>query len=343
MRGFDWLGWTMACSAAAVLVLGCDGDGGGEDGGTTPTDAGPVCQTPPELREGTRPDPSEVTCPDDMGTPAPEEQMGTCCWRHSNADQLDTPEFRLTYIEIVGPAGSPLSSTTVRRVLNESVQFEEFNWLFRVEGAEDDGPVNIVTGFGRRMADGTYQFSQGSAGSEGDPDAWCPVEVPATLTGDTVTSDPIDGSITVPVFDDAGVEVQIELTLRNIAVQRGTLGEDRSCIGWNVSRPFTYQPGAVLTGFVEVEPSREQVIRAPGVETNVCAALAGSLSLDYCDVNDQSEWAIKPDSLCDETGCRANTPCEADVCDPATECNAWRFVAHFAGAGVDITNGVCGG
>jgi hypothetical protein len=69
----------------------------------------------------------------------------------------------------------------------------------------------------------------------------------------------------------------------------------------------------------------------------------GSLSLDYCEVNDQSEWAIEPDSLCDEKGCR-RAPRTRRTCGPrATECNAWRFVAHFAGAGVDIANGLCGG
>lgn len=322
-----------------VLAPGCDGDDGGEDAGPPMTDAGPSCDPPPDLPEGTRP--TEVTCPTEA--PAPEEQMGTCCYRHSNADQLDTPEFRLTYLDIVAPVGAPLSSTTVGSILNESVQLEEFNWLFRVEGAGADGDVNIVTGFGRREDDGTYVFSQGSAGSEGDPDAWCPVEVPATLAGDRVTSGPIDGSITVPVFDETGEELQVELTLREIAIEESTWAEDRSCVGWQVSRPFTYHPAGLLTGFVEVEPSRDQIIRSGPIEANVCAAIAGQLNLDYCEVNDQADWAYKPDALCDESGCRANTPCETDVCDPATECNAWLFAAHFAAAGVDITNGLCGG
>ena len=45
---------------------------------------------------------------------------------------------------------------------------------------------------------------------------------------------------------------------------------------------------------------------------------------------------------CDESGCRHNAPCQTDVCDPATTCNAWRFVAQFAAAGVDVTNDRCG-
>lgn len=358
MRSFEF--WTLACTCAmagAVLfAVGCDDGNGEADAGS---DAGEACLMVPELAndEADRPDPSEVTCPDDDTVPAPAEQMGSCCWRYNNEpDQHDTPEFRLTYIEIVGPPGSPLSSRTVRTVLNEAVQEEGFNWLIRVEDAGADGPVNIVTGFGRRQPDGTYQFSEGSASSNpvtGDPDSdeWCPVEVPATLTGDVITSDPIDGSITVPVFNEEETEVQIELTLRNIAVEQGTWGEDRSCIGWNVSRPLTYAPQAVLSGYVEVEPSRTQVIMTTGVETNVCAALAGALSLTYCEDNPQSEWAIQPDSYCDATGCTANEECaEPTVCNPdggdaggLPGCNAWRFVAQFAAAGVDITNGLCGG
>ena len=373
MRGFDY--GMIVCACAALFGLGCDGGDDPMDAG--PGDSGPVCRMIPELREGTRPAPADVTCPtavdqacttDDecphlytCDTAAgqcapvfPDDPMGTCCWRDSNADNLDAPEYRLTFIDIVGPAGAPLASTTVRRVLNEALQEETFNWLIRVENASADGTVNIVTGFGRHQADGTYEFSQGSASTNpvsgvADSDAWCPVEIPATLAGDVVNSDPIAGSITVPIFDDAGVDVQIELTLRNIAIEQSTWGEDRSCIGWKAAQPFTYFPQAVLSGYVEVEPSRAQVIMTPGVETNVCAALAGSLSLTYCDDNPQSAWMIKPDSFCDASGCTANPECVTPtVCNPDGSdagglpgCNAWRFVAHFAAAGVDITNDVC--
>lgn len=336
LRGWMGLGLSLALSMASV---GCDG-GGDSDAGVDaggPADAG--CPTIPGLPGGERPDPSAVTCPS-TAVPAPEELTGSCCYRHSNADQLAEPEFRLAYIDIVGPAGSPLSSSSVRTVLNQSVQLETFNWLFRIEDAGADGEVTIVTGFGRRQADGTYQFSQGSG--EGDPDEWCPVDVPATLTGDVVTSAPIDGSITVPIFDDEGVELQAELTLVDIAIESGTMEEDRSCVGWKAARAFTYVPDAVLTGYVELEGSRDQTITTTGIETTVCSALAGSLSLTYCDDTPRADWAIPPDALCDATGCRHNAPCQSDVCDPITTCNAWRFVAHFAASGVDITNDRCG-
>ncbi|MFK7985310.1 MAG: hypothetical protein AB8I08_04695 [Sandaracinaceae bacterium] len=343
MARFRKLTSLIACIAALALGA-CDSEdpmdaGGGTDAGAM--DAG--CPTiPPSLPTGDRP--ATVSCPDDPETaPAPEEFMGTCCYRNSNAATLGSPELRIAYIDIVSPVGSPLSSTIVRGVLNRAVQLETFNWLFRIEDADADGAINIVTGFGRRMTDGTYEFSQGSAGTEADPDNWCPVEIPGSIAGETISTPSIDGSITVPIFDEPGENVQAELTLVDIAIESAELGEDRSCIGWKAGRPFTYVPQALLTGYVELEPSRTQTIATPGVETTVCSALAGALSMTYCDETPRADWTIPPDALCDETGCRHNAPCSTDVCDPLTTCNAWRFAAHFAGSGVDITNDVCGG
>lgn len=326
---------------ALGAASGCGSSEGGSDGGTDgPHDAG--CPEVPALADGERPDPSDVTCPAE-GTPAPEEQMGSCCWRHSNADQLDAPEMRLTYLRIVAPVGSTLTSGVISSVLNKAMQEETFNWLYRVEGADGDGPVTITTGFGRRQDDGTYAFSSGA--EEGDPDAWCPVTIDGSLAGDTITSDPIEGSITVPIFDEAGENVQIELTLRQLAVAESTWGEDRSCVGWKVNRPYTYEPAGVLTAFIEVEAAKRGMITIPPTETTVCTALAAKNIGDaaYCDRVPQADWDTPPDSLCDASGCRQNSPCMSDVCDPATTCNAWALVAHFAAAGVDITNSACGG
>jgi len=270
--------------------------------------------------------------------------MGPCCWRDDNSTQQDAPEFRLTYLQIDEPASSPLSSLTLRGVLNRSMQDETFSWLIRV-GAAADGPVTLTTGYGSRQSDGTYAFSRGAA--DGDPDAWCPVEIQATLAGENVTSEPITGAVTIPVFDDTGTTLQFELTLRSLSIQEATLSEARACIGAKASRPFTYRPAAQLTAFVEVEPSRMQVIAVPPIETTVCSAIAGSLADGmYCD-NPQDTWATQPDSFCDASGCTRNAAGMTDVCDPTglvateTTCNAWQLVAGFAAAGVDITNDTC--
>ena len=206
---------TSLIAMAMVAAAGCD-DGGGTDAGGT--DAGVAGDSGP---------PPSV-CPT-TNVPAPEELMGACCYRHEQTDQHDAPELRLTYLELSEPLNSPLSSMTLRTVLNTAMQDETFNWLFRVEGASADGDVSIVTGFGRRNTDGTYNFSAGSG--DGDPDTWCPVTIPATLTGESVTSSNLDGAITVPVFDDAGEMLQVELVLRALSIQDSNWSENRSCIG----------------------------------------------------------------------------------------------------------------
>jgi len=314
--------------AIVALAAGCD-----DEDPMMGTDAGPAGDAGP---------PASVCPTDPEAVPAPEELMGACCYRTDQSMAQDAPEMRLTYIELDEPASSPLSSMTLRRVLNESMQDETFNWLFRVEGADADGDVNIVTGFGRRTAEGTYEFSQGAGGTEGDPDTWCPVEIPAQLAGETVNSSELDGAITVPVFDDAGEMLQVELRLRALSIEDSTWTENRSCVGAKTNRPFTYTPAATLAAFIEVEPARTQMINVPPVVTTVCAAIAGALDDEaYCEDNAQGDWMVPPDSLCDATGCMQNTDGMTDVCDPATTCNAWRIVGSFAAAGVEITNGTC--
>lgn len=312
------------CSALLV-VIGCDG-GGGNDAGM---DAGPEVDSGPIV----------VACPT-TDVPAPEEQMGPCCYRTSNAEEPrhSEPEMRLQYIELAEPEGSMLSSMTLRTILNRAMQLEDFNWLFRVTGADADGDVTIITGFGRRQTDGTYAFSNGMAPDMMD---WCPVSLAATLTGEVVTSQALAGSITVPVFDDETGELTVELTLRQLAIEMSEWSEDRSCVGSRL-RPFTYTPGGTLSAFIEVEPSRTGMISVPpSVMTTVCAAIAGSLSDPaYCDMP-QSMWMTKPDSLCDATGCEVNTDGMTDVCDPDTDCNAWRLVGNFAAAGVEVTGDLC--
>lgn len=319
-----------ALGLALVLALGCDDNGTTMDAGTT--DAG-------------RPDTGmpSVQCPRPpmANVPAPEEQMLPCCYRFDQSGQQDAPEMRLTYLRLTEPAGSVLTSTLVGNLLNTAIQEEGFNWLFRVEGAEDDGPVTIVTGFGRREAARTYAFSSGAA--SGDPDAWCPVQIGGTLSGETVTSEPLAGSITVPVFDEESETVQFELVLRQVEIVEATWSEMRNCVGERTRNGF--EPGGRLRAFIEVDVAKMGMISTSLIETSVCTAIAGpDLSdITYCDTTPQSEWSTKPNALCDDTGCRLNTEGMTDVCDPDTTCNAWLLAAEFAAAGVDISNGLCGG
>ena len=313
---------TLRLLTALLAIAGltaCDGDIG--------VDAGPMTDSGPRR-----------LCPTD-GVPNADELMGPCCWRDDQSTQHDAPELRLNYLEITEPTGSPLASATLRTVLNRSMQDESFNWLMRFEGADADGAVNVLTGFGRRNMDGTYNFSDGTGM---DMPSWCPAQIPGALTGERVTSDEIPGTLTIPVFNDAGTMLQVELALRSLSIVEANWTEGRACIGAKSNRPLLYTTGATLSAYIEVEGSRTQMIDVPPVVTTVCAAIAGALDLaSYCEDNAQGDWTIPPDSLCDAAGCTQNADGMTDVCDPATTCNAWHLVAGFAAAGVDIANGAC--
>jgi hypothetical protein len=293
------------------------------------------CPTnPPPADAPVAPADAPRTCPS-SGVTGDPGVMGACCYRRSQADQHDAPELRLRYIEIVEPPDpSPLHGTIVGGVLNTALQEETFHWLFRSEGAETDGPITITTGFGRRNADWTYSFSTGAAG--GDPDTYLPVTIPATLTGESITSGVITDPLTVPIFDEAGEVVQIELILHSIQVLSTTLSEDRSCIDALAARG-TFSTAASLSGYIRVDEAIDGVIMLSGITASLCGVVAGSVtSATYCTDNAQGTWMVNPNSLCDAAGlCHRDGEAGVD-CDPATTCNAWYLEANFASHGIDI-------
>lgn len=273
--------------------------------------------------------PATAMCPT-RNVPNAEETMLPCCYRVSQASNHDAPEARLRYLDIVAPVGSPLTNDTVVDLLNTSLREETLQWLFRVEGADADGPVTITTGFGRRDATGgTYTFSTGAAP---DMPAWAPVMLTGTLTGETLTSEPLDGALTVPIFDEAMTTLQMELELNNVSVLNATWTSDRSCVG-TLRSALTFETGATLGGYVRVDSAQAGMINFPGIMTTLCGAIAGDLlDANYCD-QPQTAWAVPPDSLCDDTGCHRNGM--GATCD-ATTCNAWYLEADFAAVGVEI-------
>jgi hypothetical protein len=272
--------------------------------------------------------PGGTTCPV-RNVPAPEEQMGACCYRFSQAGQLATPELRLRSIAIDEPAMSPLASAAVETVLNTGLQEETFNWLFRTTGADGDGPIEIATGYGVRESDGTYTL--GSA-------EYPPITLMGTLAGETVNTDTVLGPLNIPVFDETGMNLQVVLNLRSIRVIDVTFSEERSCVGRLTGR--TFEPAGSLEGFITVADAEAGSINVPPIMSSLCSVIAGELStpagmMPLC-ARPRAEWTAQPDSLCDASGCMANPAGSTSVCDPLTTCNAWRLVARFAAVGIDI-------
>lgn len=344
MHRLAWIG----LGAIALATTACDNGGGGG------TDAGPMgdastCNprmcTPFAVPALTAPMPPATppTCPT-TGVPDPEQQMGNCCYRESQADQLAAPEMRIRNIELLAPVGSPLTTPIIGSVLNTALENETFNWLVRGEGFDADGDVMLRTGFGTRDdATNTYAFD--TTGT------WPAAMIPATLTGERLQSEVFDGSITVPVLVDCAMRptppcdpmaVQVELTLRDLQIVDAYMGENRSCIGYRSGARYTQ--GGVLTAFIAVEDAREGMIEVPPLTTTVCSAIAGGLSdPNYC-AGPQECWSVQPDSLCGADGCEQNTDCGSNVCDPAgtsttlPACNAWFLVGRFSAVGIDITD-----
>jgi hypothetical protein len=334
-----WIG--LACAiVVGSLAVGCD-DGGDPDPADAGVDAFMGCTPLGELAlADAGPPPASPTCTaPDGGTVG----MGACCFQDSQADATAAPELRLRFLDVLAPQGSPLMSTLLLGVLNDALAMNTFAWLIRVEGADADGDVNVVTGFGLTNADGTYSFPDGTSADPLDLPEYAPAMIPGTITGEYVRTERHSGSLTVPVLNTEGTDVQLELVLRNIQVIDSVFNSDRSCVGFAASRG-RFETGAILDGFIEVESARTGMVVSGPVMTTVCAAIAGDLTdAMYCE-QPQSAWETPPDSFCDASGCTANISCEEDVCDREGEsttlpaCNAWRLVAEFAAQGVDITD-----
>lgn len=314
---------------AGSFGFGCGGNpapprDGGTDGMILPSDAGDSGATGP-------------ACPV-ARIPMADQQFGACCYRVSQAEHLDAPELRLRSLSLQGPVGSALVlPTPTGTLLNTSLADETFNWLFRVTGADADGPVEIETGFGTRDAAGTYTFSTMAR--------YAPITLAGTLTGETITTEPSTTGLIVPVFDPTGTMLQVELSLHAVELVSSEFNDDRSCVG-TIGARFIYATGATLTGFITVEEARAGMINVASIHAELCTLIASPNLGDpatgpYCDLP-RADWEVKPDALCTGEDCVQNATgsevCSEDGTGALPLCNAWLLVANFAAVGVDITD-----
>ena len=291
---------------------GGDGDGDGGTDGSAPVDCAPLRAVVPN--------------PDGL-------QDGPCCHRKDNSTDPDNAELRLTALRLERPAS--LANPLIAQLLRNAFTKETFNWLVALE-AGDGGATMVRTGYGVRADDGTFRFAEGDAPSPGDANRWDPVSVEATFTGETFSTAALNQVLTVPILTEDGMDVQLELPLLGLELQSVTLSEGRSCIGrfasslWDVSQ-------ARIRAFVRMEDAKQGEVDLGGRTASLCNVLAGRLTaMDNCE-NDRPMWGSKPDSLCDDSGCRAD-PGDGSVCDPDSDCNAWLLEGGAAAHGVEITN-----
>ncbi len=273
-----------------------------------------------------------------MGTCAfPDEQMGPCCYRKSNADSLDNPTMRVAGVQITTPPS--LSTIIVTTLLVDALDRELFNWLIDTEITGTD--VTLTTGYGIKNADDSFSFTMGTAPGPGDPNRWDPVIISGSIAGETVSAPVLNETFTVPVLDEDGMTVTLELPLRNMTIEMATLSEERSCIGGRLPGNRWTTDDGLLTAFITVEDADAGVLDVPdaGINTTLCmftANISGEPDGTTCAMVDQATWPTQPDALCDDAGCTQD-PGDGSVCDGSTTCNAWFISAGFAAQGVDIT------
>ena len=308
-------------AVCALLGAGCGDD-------ATVGDAGP---RPDAMVDAVTTDtgPLPTSCPSGDAIPDREGFMGPCCYRKSNAGDLANPELRLAGVSITSPTslGNPIISAALAAALDE----ERFNWLIKIAGADADGEVTIDTGFGFRDPGPTYRFANNDApAAGGDPARWNPLMAMATITGESISAPPLMGSFTVPIIEEDGTSVVLELPLQNLSLQMLTLSEDRSCVG--VRRPTSYSTmDGSLTTYITVADSLVGRVMLPPIDTSLCNVIAGQPTEPMrCETEPQEMWAVPPDSMC------LGGTCTAGACAVA-ECNAWQIVGGFAAHGVEIT------
>lgn len=337
MNRFGWL--ALLCALAGMALGGCGDDDGGTDVpdvdmGTPVTCAEDPCEATEQCfdrvdSEGTVTGHRCVGCPD--VAPNPDELMMPCCFRASNAERLDGPEFRVTNLQISEPEGTALTSSAVLNILAEAVEDERFNWLMRA--TVDGTNVTVETGYGEwDGATSTYNFVDGVAPAPGDVNRWNPITIEGTLEGDTFSAPPVPGSFTVPIFDESGENLDLELPLNSFEVVSATFSEERTCIGTRINDGAGYRnyetAGDVRTYITVADAEISIVTQLAG--QSLCNLISGS----DCAEDATGDWRNTPNAICDTDG-----NCTA-ACDYAAtmDCNAWEIRGQFAAAGVEIAD-----
>lgn len=319
--------WLLALGAVAGLAVGCGDDS------TTPADTGTAMDTGTGGDSATDTGTPTANCPSGDNIPDATGLMGACCYRTTNADRHDTPQFRIAALSISTP--STLASPIVKSAVNLAIDEERFNWLFSMTGAAADGDVAISTGFGKRNADATFAFASGDAPAPGDPNRWDPQMFTGTLAGETVSAPALTNAFTVPILDTDGTSVVLELPLQAFEVLDMTMSEMRSCVGSRGGRSYD-TTDANLQTFITIADAQAGTVDLPPINTSLCNFIRGDSSAtgDCMDV-DPATWTVQPDARCEAGACTETCTPGTDLTDAGT-CNAWKLTGGFAAHGVTI-------
>lgn len=262
-------------------------------------------------------------CPAAGPTPG-EQQLGDCCYRRANADRWAQPQFRVAGLQFNQPQS--LANPLLASVTTNAIDEERFNWIFALEGADDDGAVTIRTGSARRQRDGRFAFTRGAGGI-----GWDPVTIEGTLLGAIWQGGPIAQPVALVIFNPDGERVDAELPIRELRLLRAVMAPDRNCIGKRLLTSYDTGDGEV-SGYLTLEDAGKVSVGIGGLDPiRLCMVLLGQpAARGECSALPRTEWQFPPDARCDAAGCRAG------ACDPLGDCNAWVVRGTFAAQAVAL-------
>ena len=257
---------------------------------------------------------------------------GPCCARRSNQDQLDSPELRIAAFDIRSP--EVLSTPLINGLINSFLDQETFNWIVQIAGADSDGEILVRTGSGVRDPEaGRFWFAD-----EMDLE---PITLKAQLSKEVVSSAASNTFFVLPIFDElpsAGriIEPAVQIPIRGLTLIGLPLTEARSCVGERGTGDNSgrYTTPGMLDGYITVSDAMDVLVGDP-VNNMLCNILSCDLTCGDCETTPVEQWTHQPDSICDSEGCTQNQS-DNMICDPLTECNAWKLTANIAAHAVDI-------
>lgn len=239
----------------------------------------------------------ETMCVGFTATPCPGD-MSPFCPRFVDNNMM-RPKFVLTQIDVQTPR-TLAAATPVGRILNDAIRNGVFAWgvdinfmTNRVRTGTLAQPIMVRSGTGYYAE--AFRFVNGGAPMPGMPNRWNPLDVAATISGETVSSE-MTPLITIPVYDaNMRANLLTELPLQNARIRDLRLTANRNCIGtakfagalgfnscgplnnnWNTSEGMT--PAGVLEAVITVEDAlRIQVV---SLNMPLCTLIAGGSCTD---------------------------------------------------------------
>ncbi len=275
--------WPILLSGVLALATpGCSDTpaGGGTDSGTPAADVPSTGDT-----SGGGADSGAPNC-------LTQDTADPVCPMRRFMNTMNTPGYRLTYIQISQPAA--LASATLLNVVNPTIQQGAFLWGLSLDLTAmtfRTGALRVATRgtVGQGLLDGTFRFFNNDATGMGMPNRYNPITGPVTVANNRATTTMMPLNVLLPILNPDG-SVLTQLPLSAARMSNVQLTADRGCIGlgrpqggrFNECRsPWTTDDGAtppVPYGQVDADITVADARNVPvsALNTTLCALIANT-------------------------------------------------------------------